>query len=458
MSSLATNPNMTPSEILSLNLNDSALDLLNAAIASHHQVKPDNEQQQQQPQPQHKNSVDSNTTEDEASSTSPVTTHAKRELDKDDQVVVAAPKRAGRKPLDKSQIPDSTLDPKQKRKAQNRAAQRAFRDRKEKHVAELQARIDELEALNAVKDEDLIAENKKLKEMLQQLKEENYALKGAQFTFEFPVHDTAASTTTATAISTSPKSDMNPLYNSSGNSSSMSSGNSYSGNEDMVNSPLSNSHTQEDDSTSADTPTTSSNLFSSEPMQFGLIHDQPHQNSLDFLAITDVSQFGLGNGLSTSQNFPTSTNEANLSNVDLFNGKDDLFTNYRLPNTNTSTTNDEFLFANEDLTNLFGGNNDLFGFNNQQFAFNNAQFGLPEVTPKTLTSKDKKQLLLEKVIKGKEEGQSFQEISQDLQDSCPDFNLDLLCDEMKRKATCTVSKYHLTDYDVDAFVKCLDRY
>lgn len=77
MSSLATNPNMTPSEILSLNLNDSALDLLNAAIASHHQVKPDNEQQQQQPQPQHKNSVDSNTTEDEASSTSPVTTHGK---------------------------------------------------------------------------------------------------------------------------------------------------------------------------------------------------------------------------------------------------------------------------------------------------------------------------------------------------------------------------------------------
>lgn len=39
--SLTSNPNMTPSEVLQLNLNDSALDLLNAAIASH-QVKPDN--------------------------------------------------------------------------------------------------------------------------------------------------------------------------------------------------------------------------------------------------------------------------------------------------------------------------------------------------------------------------------------------------------------------------------
>lgn len=39
--SLTSNPNMTPSEVLQLNLNDSALDLLNAAIASH-QVKSDN--------------------------------------------------------------------------------------------------------------------------------------------------------------------------------------------------------------------------------------------------------------------------------------------------------------------------------------------------------------------------------------------------------------------------------
>lgn len=35
---------MTPAELLELNLNDSALDLLNAAIASHHQIKPEDEQ------------------------------------------------------------------------------------------------------------------------------------------------------------------------------------------------------------------------------------------------------------------------------------------------------------------------------------------------------------------------------------------------------------------------------
>jgi hypothetical protein len=43
--SLTSNINMTPAELLQLNLNDSALDLLNAAIASH-QVKNENEQQQ----------------------------------------------------------------------------------------------------------------------------------------------------------------------------------------------------------------------------------------------------------------------------------------------------------------------------------------------------------------------------------------------------------------------------
>lgn len=70
MSSLAlgnNNNNMTPSEILSLNLNDSALDLLNAAIASHQQVQADREQQE----------ADNGnvTTEDESISVSPVTSH-----------------------------------------------------------------------------------------------------------------------------------------------------------------------------------------------------------------------------------------------------------------------------------------------------------------------------------------------------------------------------------------------
>jgi hypothetical protein len=43
--SLTSNTNMTPAELLQLNLNDSTLDLLNAAIASH-QVKSENTEEQ----------------------------------------------------------------------------------------------------------------------------------------------------------------------------------------------------------------------------------------------------------------------------------------------------------------------------------------------------------------------------------------------------------------------------
>lgn len=298
-----------------------------------------------------------------------------------------------------------------------------------------------MEAQNAVKDEGLVEENKKLKEMLQKLQEENYALKGAQFTFEFPVHDSPPQSGSNRAATTS--------------SSSMSSGNSYSsGNEDinsssMESSPISRTQQEEDSSTQVETPT---NLFSSEPLQFGLI--QPQQNNnIDFLAIADANNYGLGNGISTSQNFPTS-NETNFTNIDLFNGKDDLFTNYRVPTT-TTTTNDDFLFANEDLSSLFGGNNDLFGFNNQQFSFNEQQFGLPETRRNTCT-KDKRVLMYERLKKGQQEGKYISQITKDLQKDCPDFNLDLLCDEMKRKATCTSHQYPVTDHDINAFAKYLD--
>lgn len=47
------------------------------------------------------------------------------------------PKKPGRKPL--------TSEPSSKRKAQNRAAQRAFRERKEKHVKDLETKVEELE-------------------------------------------------------------------------------------------------------------------------------------------------------------------------------------------------------------------------------------------------------------------------------------------------------------------------
>jgi len=71
----------------------------------------------------------------------------------------------------------------QKRKAQNRAAQRAFRERKERHLKDLQAKTVELEEVTSKMTE----ENNQLKARLQALEMENSALKGQNITFSFPV-------------------------------------------------------------------------------------------------------------------------------------------------------------------------------------------------------------------------------------------------------------------------------
>lgn len=157
-----------------------------------------------------------------------------------------------------------------------------------------------------------------------------------------------------------------------------------------------------------------------------------------------------------SDNSGFNPQQMNFPTGDLFHGKDDLFANYRVPT--TTNANDDFLFANEDLSGLFGGTDDLFGFDNSQSNLN-AQFGLPE-TPASrrfnLTN-DKKDMLLSKLKQGQKEGKYIYQVHQDIQQQCPDFNLDALCDELKKKASCSLSNYPLTDHDVDAFVQCLDR-
>ncbi|KAF9970403.1 DNA-binding transcription factor yap1 [Actinomortierella ambigua] len=91
-----------------------------------------------------------------------------------------APKKAGRKPL--------TTEPTNKRKAQNRAAQRAFRERKERYVKSLEDRIKELEETHSSKtSKELEEENMNLKVLVQKLETENYFLKEQSFTFDFPI-------------------------------------------------------------------------------------------------------------------------------------------------------------------------------------------------------------------------------------------------------------------------------
>jgi len=103
---------------------------------------------------------------------------AETETDKDvlsEQHTEPQKKKPGRKPL--------TNTPSSKRKAQNRAAQRAFRERKERYVKELENKIKELESVTAKSAQ----ENQQLKTLVEQLQAENFILKQTSFTFDFPL-------------------------------------------------------------------------------------------------------------------------------------------------------------------------------------------------------------------------------------------------------------------------------
>ncbi|KAH9855837.1 hypothetical protein C2E23DRAFT_723099 [Lenzites betulinus] len=81
-----------------------------------------------------------------------------------------------------------------KRKEQNRAAQRAFRERKERHVKDLEDKVAALEAKNHMSEQ----ENENLRELLQRLQNENMMLKQAAFTFTAP-RNNATTNGTSTA-------------------------------------------------------------------------------------------------------------------------------------------------------------------------------------------------------------------------------------------------------------------
>ncbi|KAI5991295.1 hypothetical protein F5J12DRAFT_467957 [Pisolithus orientalis] len=92
-----------------------------------------------------------------------------------------------------------------KRKEQNRAAQRAFRERKEKHVKDLEDQVAALEA----KNEEAQTENNNLRDLLSRLQQENIALRQAQFTFSVPKSAPPSASVTQ-APSTTPNSNMHP--------------------------------------------------------------------------------------------------------------------------------------------------------------------------------------------------------------------------------------------------------
>ncbi|KAI8984766.1 hypothetical protein BDF20DRAFT_861656 [Mycotypha africana] len=99
---------------------------------------------------------------------------------------VKKPKKPGRKPMEN--LDELPKDPKLKRKAQNRAAQRAFRERKEQFVNELQQQIAELKAAKEKREKELAQENALLRQENAKLKEENECLKeAARYSVNGPV-------------------------------------------------------------------------------------------------------------------------------------------------------------------------------------------------------------------------------------------------------------------------------
>ncbi|KAG2183870.1 hypothetical protein INT44_008881 [Umbelopsis vinacea] len=96
------------------------------------------------------------------------------------------PRKPGRKPMESGSM---TLEPdiKQKRKAQNRAAQRAFRERKERYVKELEEKIKSIEHAHLLSTSQLMKENQQLKSIIQRLQCQNInGMSAIGFEFSLP--------------------------------------------------------------------------------------------------------------------------------------------------------------------------------------------------------------------------------------------------------------------------------
>ncbi|KAI7901376.1 uncharacterized protein BX663DRAFT_514262 [Cokeromyces recurvatus] len=99
--------------------------------------------------------------------------------DSDDFISIYT-KKPGRKPMSNEEsLSDLDQDPKIKRKAQNRAAQRAFRERKERYVKELEARLKQVQDTYLIVTTELVQENQQLRDVIQRLDAENCVLKGS---------------------------------------------------------------------------------------------------------------------------------------------------------------------------------------------------------------------------------------------------------------------------------------
>lgn len=162
----------------------------------------------------------------------------------------------------------------QKRKEQNRAAQRAFRERKERHVKDLEDKVSELET----KNETQHSENENLRDLLQRLQSENMALKAQQASFTFSV----------------------PKPNSNGSSSASFNGDSFSPDNMMFN--RSPSFSSPSSSSSPSNPLDFSSLQAFDPNVLNLLDEPPQQTATSSAMNMDFGFEG-GGGDSSKNTF-----------------------------------------------------------------------------------------------------------------------------------------------------------
>lgn len=343
-------------------------------------------------------------------------------------------KKPGRKPLESVTVLPS--DPKLKRKAQNRAAQRAFRERKEQFVNELQDQMRELQEAKEKREKELFAENARLKRENEKLKEENYLLKDAKFTFKFPSNGKDQE-------EKADKSTPNPLVSPP-----------HTDDQTIFSSPEMDSQSQADKSIFSCGCEDSSKCGELSDYQGGSTSDSAR--SLPEASFTKVAE-------TKESEFTLDSSDQNSFNI--FNGKNNPFLNdYRVPSNEA-----DFLIQNEPLPALFGAEMDLFGAtspsnfeeNNDLDSFFSEQMqalveqdALLKCAPEN--EKPCKNKVLGMLRRARGNNRSLAEINQDVKSYCPDFNLDQLCEDLKKKIT--FDPHHtLTDDDVDLYIECIQR-
>ncbi|KAJ2961753.1 hypothetical protein NQZ79_g3080 [Umbelopsis isabellina] len=343
--------------------------------------------------------------------------------DIDDDDDVDRPRKPGRKPMANTPTPAS-VDPKLKRKAQNRAAQRAFRERKEKYVKELEDRIAELESSQEKPSVNLEKENQQLKELVQKLEAENYLLKGTAFTFDFPI---------SKATNNKPNSALVPDAGVQPSTLLRNDGVVPSSNPDSAWTPPSSAH---DDSGSeasspsnstaktAETTPTSNSEKNTAPTSFASFGDLS-ANALDSTIFDNNAAFD-----TTAADRFMANQCPHLSNEEL--ERSALFSQYRTPSSDIDNT----IFSETPMPPLFETDFDNYG-----------AFAAPILTPKEEGQFSASELL----DLGYEAKPSFEQPGNHEDKMTPvqawewmqqhpnfdEIEIDDLCDQMKKKATCS---------------------